>query len=113
VDEFVAAMAAQASRDPTEPVDATIDGIAGKSMTVHVPDDANFAACDDGTFGSWTYRSEPTPMRYQQGPGQIDKLWILEVDGQLAVIDIAYYERTPQAVIDELEAIAESTSFSK
>lgn len=113
VDEFVAAMAAQASRDPTQPVDATIDGIAGKSMTLHVPDDANFAACDEGTFGSWTYLSERTPIRYHQGPGQIDKLWILEVDGELAVIDIAYYERTPQAVIDELEAIAESASFSK
>ena len=51
------------------------------------------------------------PYRYHQGPGQIDKLWILDVDSELAVMDIAYYEGTPRAVIDELEAIVESTTF--
>jgi hypothetical protein len=106
-------MAVQARRDPTEPVDATLDGIAGKSMTLHVPDDANFAMCDQGTFGSWTNVSEPTPLRYHQGRGQIDKLWVLEVNGELVVIDIAYYKGTPQASIDELEAIVASASFGK
>jgi hypothetical protein len=114
VDEFVAAMSAQASRDATEPVDVTVDGYAGKSITVHVPDDANFAECDGATFGSWGMPgSDLSPFRYHQAPGQIDKLWVLDVDGELVVIDAAYYERTSQAVIDELEAIAGSASFSK
>ncbi len=56
VDELVAALSAQASRDASEPVDITVDGYAGKSITLHVPDDAVFSDCDEGYFGSWRYR---------------------------------------------------------
>jgi hypothetical protein len=111
IDAFVAAMSAQASRAATEPVDVTVDGYSGKSITVHVPDDADFSQCDQATFGSWVAGGEGTPSRYQQGPGQIDKLWVLDVGGELVVIDAAYYEGTPQTIIDELEAIAESATF--
>jgi hypothetical protein len=112
VDELVAALAAQASRDATEPVDVTVGGYAGKSITLHVPDDAVFATCDSGTFGSWGVPGDDaSPFRYHQDPGQIDTVYILDVDGTLAVIDTAYYAGTPQTVVDELEAIVESVSF--
>ena len=52
-DELMAALAAQASRDASEPVDITLDGHAGKSITLHVPDDVVFSECDQATFGSW------------------------------------------------------------
>jgi hypothetical protein len=110
VDELVEALSAQASRDASAPVDITLDGYAGKSLTLHVPDDAVFAECDEGTFSSWGVEGED-PARYHQGPGQIDEVWILDVDGHLVVIDWAYYERTPQAVVDELRAIVESITF--
>jgi hypothetical protein len=54
-----------------------------------------------------------TPFRYHQDPGQIDKLWIVDVDGMVAVIDTAYYEGTPQSAVDELEAIVDSTTFGE
>jgi hypothetical protein len=112
VDAFVAAMSAQKSRDATKPGDVTVGGHAGKSITLHVPDDADFAQCDQGTFGSWGIAgTDQSPFRYHQGPGQIDKLWVLDVDGKLVVIDIAYSGGTPQTVIDELEAIVESATF--
>jgi hypothetical protein len=112
VDEVVAALSAQASRDATAPVDVMVGGHAGKSMTLHVPDDAVFSDCDQDTFGSWGVPgADPGPYRYHQDPGQIDTLYILDVDGTLTVIDTAYYEGTPQSVIDELEAIVESSSF--
>lgn len=112
VDELVAALTAQASRDATAPVDVTVDGHAGKSITLHVPEDAVFSECDRATFGSWGVPgSDESPFRYHQDPGQIDRLWIVDVDGTLTVIDIAYYEGTPQSVIDELEAIVDSISF--
>ena len=112
VDELVAALTAQVSRDATEPVDVTVDGYAGKSITLRVPEDAAFSECDSDTFGSWGVPgSDVTPFRYHQDPGQIDKLWIVDVDGELAVIDIAYYEGTPQEVVDEMEAIVASITF--
>lgn len=112
VDELVEALSAQATRDATEPVDVMVDGYLGKSITLHVPDDAVFTDCDAGYFGSWGVPGDDlTPFRYHQDPGQIDTLYILDVNGTLTVIDTAYYDGTPQAVIDELEAIVESASF--
>jgi len=112
VDELVTALTAQPSRDASEPVDITLGGYAGKSITLHVPDDAVFSGCDSGTFGSWGLPGDDvTPFRYHQDPGQIDKLFIADVEGTLVVIDIAWYEGTPQSVVDELEAIVASTTF--
>ncbi len=116
VDALVAALSGQASRDATEPVDITVDGYKGKSITLHVPDDAAYAAgkftdCDQGYFGSWTVPGEVDPARYHQGPGQIDELWILDVGGVLTVIDTAYYKGTPAEHVAEVRAIVESTTF--
>jgi hypothetical protein len=114
VDELVAALTEQASRDATAAVDVTVGGYAGKSITLHVPEDAVFGECDSGTFGSWGVPgSDVAPYRYHQDPGQIDKLWILDVDGELVVIDIAHYEDTPQSDIDEQEAIVASITFGE
>lgn len=111
VDELVAALTAQPSRDTTAPVDVTVDGHAGKSITLHVPDDAVFSDCARGEFR--TLVEGPDGARYHQDPGQIDKLWILDVDGQPMVFDIAYYEGTPQEVVDEMEAIVASITFGE
>ncbi len=111
VDELVAALTSQASRDASEPVDVTLDGYAGKSVTLHVPADVVFSECDGGEFR--TLLMGATGARYHQDPGQIDKLWIVDVDGELAVIDAAYYDGTPQAVVDELEAIVHSITFGE
>jgi hypothetical protein len=112
VDELVAALTSQASRDATSPVDITIDGHPGKSITLHVPEDAVFADCDEGTFASWGVQGED-PARWHQDPGQIDELSILDVDGELVVLDGAYYEGTPTSVVDELRALIESTTFGE
>jgi hypothetical protein len=111
VDELVAALSAQSSREASAPVDITIDGHAGKSMTLHVPDDANFAACDSGEFASWGTAAED-PARWAQGPGQIDRLWILNVDGDLVVIDAGHYAGTPQDVLDGLDVMINSVTFA-
>jgi hypothetical protein len=117
VDELVAALAAQASRDASAPVDITLDGYAGKSITLHVPDDAVFSDCDQGFFGSWTTPGGGGPLaapeRYHQGPGQIDELWIVDVGGVVIVIDSAYYGGTPADDVAELRAIVESATFGQ
>lgn len=112
VDELVAALAAQASRDASEPVDITVDGYSGKSITLRVPEDAVFGECDRGTFGSWGVPGgDPSPYRYHQDPGQIDEVWVVDVDGVLAVIDFSHYEGTPAEHVAELRAIVESITF--
>ncbi len=46
VDELIAALGSQASRNASEPVPLGVGGIAGQSVTLHVPDDVVFADCD-------------------------------------------------------------------
>jgi hypothetical protein len=115
-DEIAAALAVQASRDATEPADVTVGEHSGKSLTLHVPDDAPdrataFADCDKQLFGTFGPADGTDPWRYQQGPGQIDELWILDVNGSVAIIDAMYRADTPPDVIDEMRAIAESATF--
>jgi hypothetical protein len=113
VDQMVAALTAQKSRNASAPVDITVDGYSGKTITLHVPDDAVFSQCDQGTFGSWIDGLESTPSRYHQGPGQIDELVILDVSGKLMVFDAAYYNGTPAGTVAEIHAILDSMTFKR
>lgn len=110
VDEIVAALASQAARGATEPVDVTVGGYAGKSITLYVPEDADFSACDQETFATLGVALDG-PTRSQQAPGQIDEFWILDVDGAIAVLDATYGPATPAELINEVRAIAESATF--
>jgi hypothetical protein len=121
VDELVAALSAQASRDASAPVDITVDGHAGKSITLHVPGDIAFSAdeftdCDDLMFCQFFDPEHSGPpveacARTAQGPGQIDELWIVEVNDALVIIDAAYWEGTPGELVEEERAIVDSISF--
>jgi hypothetical protein len=116
VDEIVAALAAQASRNASEPVDVTVGGYAGKMITLHVPDDAVFSECEAGEQGPefGTYQLEAVqdrPSRYHQGPGQIDDLWIVDVEGSIVIIDAMYRSDTPLETVEEMRALVESATF--
>lgn len=118
VDELVAALAAQASRDASEPVDITVDGYAGKAIILHTPGDSVDTNCDRNEFCTLADPENPDPadagdycFRYGQGPGQIDNMWILDVDGQLVVIDWTHYAATPAEHVAEERAIVESATF--
>jgi hypothetical protein len=111
VDEVVAALTNQASRNASAPVGVTLGGYEGKFITLHVPDDADFGTCDQGYFGSWALPDDPTPSRYHQGPGQVDELWIVDMNGVLTIMDASYYGQTPADDVDELHAIVESMTF--
>jgi hypothetical protein len=119
VDEIVAASRA-ASRDASEPVDITVEGHAGKSITLHVPDDVVFANgvvpgftnCDQNKFCTFGTATDCF-MWNAQGPGAIDELWIVDVDGQILLMDGAYYAQTPAEHVDELQAILGSITFGR
>jgi hypothetical protein len=112
VDELVDALSTQAARDASAPVDVNVGGYAGKSITLHVPDDAVFSQCDEGYFGSWTDGVERTPSRYHEAPGQIDELWVIDVDGVPVVIDTTYYAGTSAGDVEELRAIVRSAAVT-
>jgi hypothetical protein len=110
-DDIAAALAAQASRDASDPIDVAIGGHQGKKVTLHVPTDAAFEDCDDTSFASYGVAGTRDPSRTHQGPGQVDEIWILNVNGGVAILDVMYHADTPAAVIDEMRAIVESATF--
>jgi hypothetical protein len=121
-DDIAAALAAQPSRDASDPVDVTVGGYPGKMVTLHVPDELGFSDagaftdCFRGVYASYTYGDHDAdgtaPTREHQAPGQIDTFWIVEVDGAIVIIDAMYRGDTPAERIEEMRAIAESATFS-
>jgi hypothetical protein len=59
-DQIAAALAAQPSRDASDPVEVTVGGYPGKEVTLHVPDDlrhvedGSFTDCYRGIYASYT-----------------------------------------------------------
>ena len=119
-DEIAAAFAAQASTDATAPVDVTVGGFAGKALTLHVPmsfdvpnatREEKFADCDNDIFAFYGVEGETGEARNAQGAGQIDELWILDVDGSIVILDATYSPSTPAALVEEVRDLAESSTF--
>ena len=113
LDELVAALSAQASRDATEPIDVTVGGHPGKMLTLQVPEDAVFTDCDGGEFRTLMEVSssgDEAPSSHQ-GPGQISEVWVVDVDGRLVYFDAGYFAATPAEYVEEMRAIVESATF--
>jgi hypothetical protein len=119
-DGLAATLAKQPLRSATAPADIVLAGFRGKYLELSVPtdidfdearkDQALFPPCDEATFQSWT-ASGWASDRYQQRPGQVDQIWILDVDGERLVIDAWYLaEATPEDRA-ELERVVESIRF--
>jgi hypothetical protein len=92
VDDLAKALAEVPLRNATKPIAVTLDGYSGKYLEWSVPADIDFSKCDaDGAehfFESWTGSVVGDEGdRYQQGPGQVDRLWILDISGTNLVID--------------------------
>lgn len=117
LDETVAALASQATRDASEPVDVTVDGHPGKMITLHVPADIAYSAadgftdCDEGKF--CTMASEGACDMWYMAPDEYQQIWIVGVDGELYYETGNYYSGTPPDVVEELQAILGSMTFGE
>ena len=122
VDDLVAALEAQSMRHATTPTDVTLGGYHGRFLEWSVPNemvvtgDADFEGCDvepsngHRDFVSWL--GNGSGERYQQVAGQVDMLWVLDVDGQRLVIDATYPPETTDADRAQLVDIVESLRFT-
>jgi hypothetical protein len=103
--------------------DVTLDGHPGKYLEWSVPSDmvvtgdADFAGCDTQPsnghrdFVSWL--PSGAGERYQQVAGQVDQLWVLDVDGQRLVVDATYSPNATTADRGELADVAASLRFER
>jgi hypothetical protein len=122
VDDLVAALVAQRYRHASAPAPVTLGGAEGVKLQWSVPTDwkvtgdADFEGCDDPGNGHQDFVSwlgDGKGERYQQVPGQVDKLWILEVGDQRLVVDATYSPDSTDAEVKELLAVVESLRFER
>jgi hypothetical protein len=102
-------------------VDVEVDGRPGTYLEWSVPtdiafdDDGNFPDCDGDGEGHFDFRSWAgagwAHTRYHQGPGQIDRLWILDVDGKRLVIDAFSMPEATDDEVAEIFDVVESIRF--
>jgi hypothetical protein len=121
VDDLVAALEAQTVRHASKPTDVTLAGYHGRYVEWSVPadmvvtGDSDFAGCDvqpngHRDFVSWL-GAGGMGERWQQMAGQVDRLWVLDVNGQRLVVDASYSPDTTQAQRDEEAQIVHSLRF--
>ncbi len=99
----------------------TLAGYTGRYVEWSVPadmvvtGDADFQGCDvepsDGHLNFVSWVGNGMGERYQQLPGQVDRLWILDVSGQRLVVDATYGPDTTAVDRDELGRVVESLRF--
>jgi hypothetical protein len=121
VDDLVAALEAQQMRHATTPTDVTLAGYTGKYLEWSVPmgmkvtGDSNFVGCDVQPWGNRDFVSwlgaGGVGERWQQMPGQIDQLWILDVNGQRLVVDASHSPDATRAQLAEEDRIVHSIEF--
>jgi hypothetical protein len=110
VGALASVLAKRPLRNATVPKDVVLAGVRGKYLRWSVPRQIDFADCDEGVFESWTARGWASD-RYQQGPGQVDRIWILNVGGTRLVLDVAYMPQATNADRQALGRIVRSIRF--
>ncbi len=122
VADLVGALVAQKFRHASDPTPVTLAGYDGKYIEWSVPadwvvtGDSDFEGCDDPGNGHQDFVSwlgDQAGDRYQQVAGQVDRLWILDVQGQTVVVDATYSPDTSDADRDELGQIVDSLRFDE
>ncbi len=103
-------LATRPLRHASRPRSTELAGFRGKYLRWSVPMKIDFSHCGQGYFESWTGRGWATD-RWQQGPGQVDRLWILDMNGKRLVIDANHLPSATRKQRTELDRIVHSIKF--
>jgi hypothetical protein len=116
-----AAFAAQGGHQGTQPEATTVGGLPGWRVTLTVPadqamtgrpEDGVFTGCDEAQFATWGLKNgDGDPSRWQQGPAQIDDLYIVDVGSRTVVIDMVTGPDIAASDQAELDAMLASVTF--
>jgi hypothetical protein len=100
VDDLVTAITSLEGYEATAPEDITVDGFDGKEFTLTAPETV-------GCGATWATADRTTGM----GPGEINLVRILDVDGVRVLISGAYGPDTPEAEMAALQHVMDSVQI--
>ena len=119
VADLVTAFTSQTAYTSTAPIDVAVDGYLGKQLDIHLPSDIDFGAtCDKalsdttGSYFTWGTPEASGNDLYAQGPGEIRRLRILDVDGARIIVMNNFYSGTAEADLAEAQAIIDSLAIT-
>jgi hypothetical protein len=89
----------------TMPRSTTLWGYPAWSLEVLIPSGFDLTACDGGQLVLWD--SGNGQVRASLGPGELSRLWVVDVDGEPIVIDAASVGASSDDLA-ELQAVIDS-----
>ena len=107
VEEVAEALQQQQRSRVTAPEPVSIDGYQGLYLELRMPNDTDLGQC--GQYDVWV--SDPGGGRYMEVRGQLDRNWILDVDGDVVVLQITASPGVPEPARDQLTGMVESVDF--
>jgi hypothetical protein len=90
----------------SKPQPTTIQGHPAWYLDVLIPSTLDLSECDGGQLILWDTANGD--VRYSQGPGEVNRLWVVDVGGEVMVIDAAIFLETPAADVAELQKVIDS-----
>ena len=118
VEDLATALVDQVGRNATAPTDVVVGGYPATRIELSVPADLDIATCDNGYYRDWLGEGEShsrnpdldavNPNNVLFRSGQVNVVYILDVDGARIVINTWHMPGTSDADLAELEAILAS-----
>lgn len=93
----------------TKPVPATLGGYPAWRLQILIPSTFDFIDCDGGQLVLWG--TPQGTVRWALGPGEIDRIWVVDVHGALVVVDAALPLLASKTQGTELQAVIDSVAF--
>ena len=121
VENLESAVADQVGRNASAPADVTVGGYPATRIELSVPADLDIATCDNGYYRDWLQEGEShsknpdldivNPDNVLFRSGQVNVIYILDVDGTRFVINTWHMPGAPDANLAELEQILASVTI--
>jgi hypothetical protein len=108
VNDLAGALATQSGHPSGPRIKMDVAGYDATKLEMTVPSGIDLSRCANGEFHTW---QSPQGDRYQQGPGQIDQLFIVNVNGVRVVIDASYFPGTSARDREAVLAMFRSVEF--
>jgi hypothetical protein len=103
----------QVGRNGTTPVETSIGGQPALRIDLSVPAELDIATCDAGQYRSWSEWDVPGGGNTHHAAGQVDWVYIVDVDRRELVIDASHGPDATAEDIAELEEVLASMSIAR
>ena len=110
VEDLIAALGNQPGVSAPAPVDVTISGYSGQYVETTVTQDV--LKCGNGFDGFWLWDGKHSDRRYVQGTGEVNRIYAVDVDGEIFTFDVRLPAYTTDADVAEVMSMLETLEIT-